>query len=152
MGWLGDGETVLVVILVLVCVLLSGLFLRRRVLSRGGVVLDCALRRPDASASGWMTGMVRYREERLEWYKVFSLSVRPKVSLPRRTSRVVSHRLLEPNEVELLPGLDVVTRIEGPADASGRSQTVELGMSGAATTALMSWLEASPPGLPKVIG
>lgn len=152
MGWVSGGEIALAVVLLLACALIAGLFLRRRALSHGGVVVDCALRLPGAPDTGWITGIARYHDEDLEWFKVFSLSVRPKVVLGRRVARVESHRLLSPEEAEQLPGLDVVTRLSDPSlEARGRG-SVELAMSRSSATALMSWMEASPPGLPRVIG
>ena len=66
---------------VLVLVLLYGLALvvRRRVLSRHGGTFELSYRaRAEHPGRGWLLGIGRYSGQSLEWFRIFSLSPRPK--------------------------------------------------------------------------
>ena len=65
----------------LVLVLLYGIALiaRRRMLSRHGGTFEVSYRvRPERAGRGWLLGLGRYSGETLEWFRIFSLSPRPK--------------------------------------------------------------------------
>ena len=60
---------------VLLLILLFGLLLvvRRRVLSRTGGTFELSVRDgADADGRGWVLGIGRYREDSLEWFRIFS--------------------------------------------------------------------------------
>src|SRR5688572_11577462 len=62
-------------------VLLYGLALvvRRRLLARHGGTFELSCRvRPQGAGRGWLLGLGRYSGDDLEWFRIFSLSPRPK--------------------------------------------------------------------------
>jgi Protein of unknown function (DUF2550) len=137
-GWLLEAVGLLIVL-----VLLYGLALvvRRRVLSRHGGTFELSHRvRPASAGRGWLLGLGRYSGEELQWFRIFTLSPRPKRRWLRSDLSFGDRR--EPDDVErhaLYPG-HVVIVCDGPQGA------VELAMSVASLTGFQSWLEARPPG------
>jgi hypothetical protein len=136
--WIVDSLVILVGLGVL---LLLGLGARRRVLARSGGTFEMSVNRhAEAGAKGWVTGLAVYRDTELEWYRTFSLSLRPRYRFPRGEVRVDGRREPVGQEVHVLqPGHLVV----GTQNASGVRQ---FAMSANALTGLLSWLESSPPG------
>lgn len=128
----------------LLVVLASALFavvVRRRLLQRQGGTVDLALRlRPQARGGGWALGVGRFVGDDLLWYRVFSLSPRPRRRLSRRDLEVFERRRPVHGEAFALPAEAVVM---GCRTSAG---PVELGMTPAAVTGLLAWLEARPPG------
>lgn len=119
-----------------------GLVVRRRWLSLRGWVFDCSLRYAGtASTGGWMLGVACLAGERFEWYRVFSLSLRPRVCLARGGSQVSSTR--EPTSTEAASLYDQ-GRI---AVLDGGQDQVEIALAPRDMTAFLSWIEASPPGV-----
>ncbi len=128
--------------LLLVCVLYgAGLIVRRRLLSRHGGTFELSHRfRTDVSDRGWMLGLGRYSGERLEWFRVFTLSSRPKRSWSRDELEYDGRR--EPvgaEQASLYPDHLVI-------ECSSPDGRVELAMSRSSLTGFQSWLEAKPPG------
>jgi hypothetical protein len=117
------------------------LVLRRRVVTRSGGTFDCSLRLGAGSyGKGWVLGIGRYSGERLEWYRVFSYSMRPRRVLSRRDLQVVERR--DPHGAEafsLLSGAVVVRCRDGAGP-------VEMAMSQDTLTGFLAWVESSPPG------
>ena len=71
---------------VLLLVLLYGLALvvRRRALSRHGGTFELSYRaRAEHPGRGWLLGIGRYSGQSLEWFRIFSLSPRPKLTFRR---------------------------------------------------------------------
>jgi len=136
--WLIDVAGVL-----LVLVLLYGiaLIVRRRVLSRHGGTFELSYRvRPERAGRGWLLGLGRYSGETLEWFRIFSLSPRPKRSWPRSVLTYDGRR--EPQGVEqmsLYPDHVVIC-------CSSPGGDVELAMDPSSLMGFQSWLEAGPPG------
>ena len=145
-GWYLGAELVLLVVLLLVLSLVV-LALRRRWLARQGGTFECSLRLGSATpGSGWALGVARYNEERLEWFRFFSYSVRPRQTFVRNDVTVVNDR--EPDQVEA-GSLYAGQRIVQLKSTSEEAQEIwELAMSGESLTGLLSWLEAAPPGVP----
>ncbi len=135
---------VLGVLIALALVCLGLLVLRRRLISRQGGTFDCSMRLRDATqGKGWVLGIGRYRGEHLQWYRVFSLALRPRRQLSRRDLHVLDRRDPRgPETFALLAGA-VVVRCR---DASG---PVELAMGPDTLTGFLAWLESSPPGMPR---
>jgi Protein of unknown function (DUF2550) len=139
------GVAVLLDLVAATCVLAllaaTSLIVRRRALQRRGGTFDCSLRlRSAPGGQGWVLGVGRYAGDRLEWYRVFSLSPRPRRVMSRRDLRVRGQRTPEGREVvSVLPGAVVLEALE-------RGRLVELAMSQSALTGLLSWLESAPPG------
>src|SRR5919107_2410546 len=136
--WLVDSAGVLLFLL-----LLYGLALvvRRRWISRNGGTFEFSVRVRSARAGrGWILGVGRYSGDDLEWFRVFSLSPRPRFSYRRAELMYVGRR--DPAGVEaysLYAGHIIVTcrTPRGP---------LEVAMSPAALTGFLAWLEAAPPG------
>lgn len=132
-----------VVALVLLGLLAFGV--RRRVIQRSGGTFDCSARwrRPVAgqsSGKGWVYGVARYSGDHVEWFRVFSYALRPRMTLVRERIQVRERR--DPQgeeELALLSGSVVLTCRHGGDD-------LELAMSEDALTGFLAWLEAAPPG------
>lgn len=156
-GWLGAVEA-LGIVVVLAVALLALLAGRQRWLGRQGGTFECSLRlRTSTPGAGWALGVGRYNRGRLEWFRFFSLSVRPRQSFPRGGVRVLETR--GPDLVEAV-SLSADQRIVGlavldPEPTRGGATPVvppvetrrELAMSADSVTGLMAWLEAAPPGV-----
>jgi len=148
--------------LALLLVLLAALLTVRRLAIGRGATFDCSLRTarvPGPARSGhghgaaggtatsdgsdarhWTIGVARYGADRLEWFRVFSLSPRPARCFERDRFELVAQRVPSvPESRTVLPGVTVVS-------ARYDSGDVDLAMSTEAYTGLASWLEASPPG------
>lgn len=138
MGYLAEALVVAVVLLIVLPIL--SLYIRRRVLSNRGGVFDCGLR-ADLNRPGWMLGLARYEGESLEWYRVFSISLKPKLVISRGFVEILGRRL--PNEIERValfePSEVVRVRLLGEPP-----EPVELAMSPESVTGMMSWIEAGP--------
>ena len=128
-------------VLLLVLVLGVALIVRRRWLSRHGGTFELSYRaRASQPGRGWLLGLGRYTGDRLEWFRIFSLSPRPKMVWQRATLNYDERR--DPEGVEqlsLYPG-HVVIRCETPAG------DVELALGSSSLMGFQSWLEAAPPG------
>jgi hypothetical protein len=128
-------------VLLLVLALGVALILRRRWLSRHGGTFELSYRaRASQPGRGWLLGLGRYTGDRLEWFRIFSLSPRPKMVWQRSTLNYVERR--DPEGVEqlsLYPG-HVVIRCETPAG------DVEMALGSSSLMGFQSWLEAAPPG------
>jgi hypothetical protein len=128
---------------ILLLVLLVGvaLIVRRRWLSRNGGTFELSYRaRGDTPGRGWLLGLGRYAGETLEWFRIFSLSPRPKHVWQRSTLNYVDRR--DPEGVEqlsLYPG-HVVIRCETP------DGDLELALGASSLMGFQSWLESGPPG------
>lgn len=136
-----DLGAVLIAVLVVVASGMAVLSLRRRVLSRGGGTVDLSLRLKDgANGRGWVLGVGRFEGDALQWYRVFSLAMRPRRTLSRRDLSVRARREPTGNERFALPAGAIVM------ECAGSTGTVELAMGTSAVTGFLAWLEATPPG------
>ncbi len=122
----------------LVIALLAVVFVRRRTIARGKILTVCGVRR--SGAARWRLGLVRFGTERLEWYSLGGLSLRPKFHWERTgldleaPSPLVGEQRID----ELPEGMRVPCRYAG--------ESFELALQMPAYMALRSWLEAAPPG------
>lgn len=137
--WVLDALAAVVALGVLALALLA---LRRRLLTRRGGTFDCSLRLHEGPhGKGWVLGVGRYTGDDLQWYRVFSYSLRPRRVLARRQLQVLDSR--EPTGVEvfsLLAGAVVVR-------CRDRNGPVELAMAPASQTGFLAWVESAPPGV-----
>jgi Protein of unknown function (DUF2550) len=136
--WLLDSAGVLLLV-----ILLFGLLLvvRRRVLSRKGGTFELSVRESMAAEGrGWVLGMGRYRENSLEWFRIFSPLPGPRRTWRRNDLKVLSQRDPEGAEEFALYAGHVVVVCRTPRGEA------ELAMSPSSLTGLQSWLEAGPPG------
>lgn len=124
-------------------VLLYGvaLIIRRRFLSRHGGTFELSYRvRSERAGRGWLLGIGRYSGDRLEWFRIFSVSPRPKRSWQRSDLEYDAVRVPEgPEQLSLYPEHVVVC-------CRHRGTDMEVAMSRASLTGFQSWLEARPPG------
>lgn len=132
--WIGIG------VLVLVCAL-GVLFVRREIITRGGGTIELSLRLSTMVAGrGWSPGIGRFDGDELRWYRVFSLALRPRRVLSRRSLAVQSRRVPDASERLVLPEHWVILR------CSTRRAVVEIAMAESTLTGFLSWIEAAPPG------
>ncbi|PWN04102.1 DUF2550 domain-containing protein [Nocardioides silvaticus] len=129
------------IVLLLLLAFGIGLVVRRRVLARHGGTFELSHRlTADEGGRGWVLGMGRYSGEKLEWFRIFTLSPRPKRVWERDQLSYDGRR--EPigaEQASLYPD-HVVIR------CASRAGDVELAMSPASLTGFQAWLEAKPPG------
>ncbi|WP_338896038.1 DUF2550 domain-containing protein [Streptomyces sp. TG1A-60] len=134
-----------------IALVVVGLFvfgLRRRLIQRSGGTFDCSLRwdapekpgKGDENGKGWGYGVARYNGDRIEWYRVFSYSFRPRRVLERSAIEVAGRRTPEGEEELALLSDAVVLACQH------RGTRLELAMSEDALTGFLAWLEAAPPG------
>lgn len=139
---LGSAEILILALALLFVAPVTLLALRRRWLSRKGGMFDCSLRLiPDSTpGAGWALGVARYEGESLQWFRSFSLALRPRLEFIRGDLRVGAQRNPEPAETVVLQGDQRVVEVVM------RNRHWELSMSSDSLTGLLSWLEAAPPG------
>ena len=136
--WLLDSAGV---VLLLVVAYGLCLVLRRRVLSRHGGTFELSVRvRSAKTGRGWVLGLGRYRDDRLEWFRIFSPHPRPRRMWRRHELSIAGQREPEGAEAFALYGGHLIVVCQTP------SGQVELAMSPSALTGFSSWLEAAPPG------
>jgi hypothetical protein len=127
-----------VLVVVLPFLAVSG---RRRLLAREGGAIELSLRIKDRRhGGGWVLGVGRYAGDDLQWFRVFSLSPRPRRTLSRRDLQVRTRR--QPKGAEALALLKGVEVIELVSSAG----PVDIALDSSALTGFLAWLEARPPG------
>ena len=128
----------LVLVLALPLLAVSG---RRRWLSRSGGAIEMSLRlKPRSQGRGWVLGVGRFVADDLQWFRVFSLSPRPRRTLSRRDLDVLARRApTGPESLALLKGMEVL-------ELSSAGQKVEIGLDTSTMTGFLAWLESRPPG------
>jgi hypothetical protein len=128
-------------VVVLVLVPFLAVSLRRRLLAREGGAIEVSLRLKDRRhGGGWVLGVGRYAGDDLQWFRVFSLSPRPRRTLSRRDLKVQYRRQPKgPESLALLKGVEVIELVSttGP---------VQIALDPSALTGFLAWLEARPPG------
>lgn len=140
MGWL----TTSVILAVCVCLLpFALLYARRRWLTRQGGLFDCAHRMRDAGPGvGWVLGFARYRDNRLDWYRAFSLALRPSRSFSRATT--VWQRRRPATALEAVVLFDESHIVTISDRFTGHEHNLAMSLDN--VMALMAWLESAPPG------
>jgi len=132
---------VLAVVSVLITIGLMALIVRRRFLQRRLGTFDCSVRLQRVErGKGWSFGVARYSGDRIEWFRVFSLSARPRRVFVRRDLQVHVRRVPEGPEVHAVLANALVV------ECSVDERPLDLAMSAEAVMGFMSWLEAAPPG------
>jgi hypothetical protein len=129
------------IVVLMLLALLGGLYVRRAVIARHGGTIDVSLRLTTlVSGRGWSPGLARFAGDDLRWYRVFSLSLRPRRVLSRRELVVKGRRRPDGTERVSLPADWVVVRC-----VSAQSP-VEIAMAESTLTGFLSWIQAAPPG------
>jgi len=139
--WWSLGALLLALVAALLIVPVVLLIARRRWLAQRGWVVDCSLRSADTTpGSGWMLGVARFHGDSLEWYRVFSWSLRPGATFTRGAITLSATRHPDESERLTLYGDQRIVDI-----ASERTRA-SLALSPGDMTAFLSWTEAAPPG------
>lgn len=136
--WLVDS---LVLLFFLLLALLVVLVLRRRWLVRRGGAFEMSVnQRTEASPRGWALGFAVYAVVDVEWYRAFSLSLRPKYRFPRGEVLIEGRRDAAGAEAHAIHDGHVIVQTENPTPVR------QLALSPSALTGLLAWLESAPPG------
>jgi len=137
--WLLDAVGVL--LLLLVCYGLT-LIARRRFLARNGGTFELSYRaRTSKVGRGWLLGIGRYSGDSLEWFRIFSLALRPG-QVWRRSILTYDGRREPVGGESLSLFVDhVIVRCSTPTGE------LEIAMSPESLTGFQAWLEAAPPGV-----
>ncbi|MEP7160214.1 MAG: DUF2550 family protein [Dermatophilaceae bacterium] len=137
-------EIVIGVCAVLGIAFLFVVFVRRRILARGGDLMLCALQRSERSR--WKPGLLRFDDANLAWFPLFGVSLRPRHCWERAGLELGNGNALHANQPRFAEEDQAVrARLSGNERRKGRG-SVELGLARAPYTALRSWVEASSPG------
>src|SRR5256885_13568890 len=100
-------EAIGIAVFIVLCSL-GVLFLRREVIARGrSVELNIRLS-SRMEGRGWSPGIARFAGDDLRWYRVFSLSVRPRRTLSRRALSVDGRRQPTATERLVLPAGGII--------------------------------------------
>lgn len=133
-------EIVVVTLLVAVLPLLA-IYLRRVALQRTGGTTEVSLQLKTLThGRGWVLGLGRYEGDELLWFRVFSLSPRPRRRLSRRDLQARTSRPPEGGEKRALIGEVTIVELTGPRG------DVLMAVDTNALTGFLAWLEARPPG------
>ena len=117
------------------------LIVRRHLVARAGGTFELSFRvRPERVGRGWVLGVGRYTGDTLEWWRIFSLSLRPKRTWSRAELSFVGRRQAEATERMSLYADHVVVA------CTVGDEAIELAMSQSSLTGFQAWLEAGPPG------
>ncbi|MGH3497577.1 MAG: DUF2550 domain-containing protein [Nocardioidaceae bacterium] len=129
-------------LLALLAVPVLVLVVRRRFLSRHRGTFELSVNRVvrASGARGWTLGLGRYSGDRLEWFRVFSFSPRPKRTFGRGALEIVHQRRpIGSEQFAIYTGHVVV-------ECRDAGRPIQLALSTQSLTGLMAWLESAPPG------
>jgi hypothetical protein len=136
--WLVDSAGFLLLLLLLYGI---ALVVRRRWISRHGGTFEFSVRvRSGRAGRGWVLGLGRYSGDLLEWFRIFSLAPRPRMTFRRAELEYVGRRDAA--------GVEAYSLYSGHIIVTCRTPTgqLEVAMSPEALTGFLAWLEAAPPG------
>ncbi|MDU5427921.1 DUF2550 family protein [Actinomyces urogenitalis] len=117
-------------------VLVALILLRVRLLASQVGSFECALRRPQDRR--WMSGVACFGDETVEWYRLISLSWRPKFRMPREDMVLTDARRR-----------GTAGRVVDVACQVGQAR-YDLGMLEDSHSALVAWLESAAPTQPRL--
>jgi Protein of unknown function (DUF2550) len=130
-------------LLLLFGLVIGGFVARRHLLARGGATFDCSLRRDSTrKPGGWMLGVARYEDDRLEWFRIFTFDPRPWKVLKRARIGLLEWRPPAGGEIDSIMPDSVVVRC-----SYGPDEVLEMAMTESAYTGFSTWLESAPPGI-----
>ena len=140
------GLTVIAIIVAVTCLCILPfllLYSRRRWLTRQGGLFDCAHRmRAGEPGVGWVLGFARYRGDRLDWYRAFSLALRPNRSFSRAGTSWQRRRVATALEEVVLFDNSWIVTIKDRFNDHEHNLAMDLEN----VLGLMAWLESAPPG------
>jgi hypothetical protein len=138
--WIADTAGVA---LLLVLFYALALVVRRRYISRNGGTFELSHRARSApTGRGWVLGLGRYSGQDLEWFRIFSLSPRPRRTWSRAGLAYLGRREPEGHEQMSLYADHVIV------SCSTDRGDIDLAMSPSSLMGFQAWLEAAPPGSP----
>jgi hypothetical protein len=121
--------------------ILTALFVRRDLISRGGGAIEMSFRLSTlVTGRGWSAGIARLQGDEMRWYRVFSFSPRPSRRLARGDLTVQSRRAPDQVERMAIPADWIVLR------CAAREHLIEVAVARSTLSGLLSWLEAGPSG------
>ncbi len=88
-----------------------------------------------------MLGVARYEEDRLEWFRIFTLDPRPGQVLQRARLALIEGRQPTDDEIDSILPESVVAR------CSYDQEIFELAMTPSDYTGFTTWLQSAPPGI-----
>ena len=112
---------------------------RRLQLLRGAGTRVVLRSLPADEGRGWRHGVLCYRQDRLDFYRVSSIRLGADRRLNRRGLEVSARRTAVSSERDAVPAGATVLRLDDG------TRELEVALGGGALTALLSWLESSPP-------
>jgi Protein of unknown function (DUF2550) len=120
---------------------LALLFLRRGFIARSGGTIELSWRLNSVvPGRGWSPGIGRFAGDDLRWYRIFSLSIRPRRTLTRRGLAVVGRRAPDgPERLALASDWVIVS-------CTSQGATIQIAMAESTLAGFLSWIEAVPPG------
>jgi hypothetical protein len=134
LSWIGFALLVFIALLLV-------LYARRAAIARRGGTVDVSLRLSTlVSGRGWSHGVARFADDELRWYRVFSVSPRPRRVLNRNALEISSRRRPDLPERLVLPADWAVVR------CVHNGSPLEIAMDATTLTGFLSWIEAAPPG------
>lgn len=134
-----------VTIALLVLAAVAWVVLRFWIITRHGGVVECGLRQIPGTT--WRHGLAEFQRGQLCWHRSVEVRLRPAACFARAGLRIVRSRRPAGAEASRLgPGVVIAECEARPALATRPNdvQLIELAMSEAALTGLLSWLESSP--------
>ncbi len=140
MGVLITAEIVVGACLLAAVLALAVIFVRRRLLARGGDLMLCALRTPPHAR--WRAGLVRFDDVSIAWLPLLGLSLRPTYCWDRQGLELGGFEHLSPQDALDVGSVRAV--LEGHPIGAG-PRRVELALAQDPYTALRAWVEATPP-------
>lgn len=126
-------------IVLLAAVLLLGYRLwKMRQGGTAGILRDS----PAVGGQGWRHGVIRYRDEGANFYRLSSLRLWPDRRLSRLGLEIVGRRAPRGDEFDIMTEQTVILEL---SDSSGdRRRGYELALDRGALTAFLSWVESRP--------
>lgn len=100
---------------------------------------------PAVGGHGWRHGVIRYRGEEAEFYRLSSLRWWPDRRLSRRGLDIIARRAPRGDEFDIMTEEIVILELgDAAADRPERRRGYELALDRGALTAFLSWLESRP--------
>jgi hypothetical protein len=138
---------------IVVLILLAGLvliFVRREIIARRGGTIGMSMRLSTyVPGRGWAPGLGRFTGDELRWYRLFSLSPRPRRVLLRNNLTVLKRRPPEGPERLSMPDSWVVLHCSATRRSAysrrPATEEVELALAESAVSGFLSWIESAPP-------
>lgn len=127
-------ELILICAPLLVIAAVAFVWFRRRYIAEGRPLLFCAFR--SEAEPRWRLGLVRIRDDRLQWFSVAGPRLGPERSWIRHELDLGMPRRID----DEIPGLPEAVAV--PTGSAG----AELALHPASYTAIRAWNESSPPG------